>query len=293
MNNRLVAVIAVICLAVGAGVGILGFIWLVGGDGTPSTQVSAPTLDANSVPTLNPEQAFAAVTEVAQLREQLAGLEATVSGFAANNVATTPLAPNEVATAEPTSEATEVVAAERVLFRIDGANSTVTFTLQEDLRGDRIDVIGTTQEVAGDIVIDPSNPSLSQIGTIRINARTLATDNENRNRALRSQILRSSQDEFEFIDFVPTALSGLPTTATVGESYTFDITGDLTIAGATNPVTFSTTLTATSATTLSGTATALVRWADWGIRIPSVPGVANITEEVTLAINFTANAVES
>ena len=83
------------------------------------------------------------------------------------------------------------------------AESQATFTLQEDLRGARTTVVGATSEIGGNIMVNLTDPSASSIGTILINARTLETDNSFRNRALRSQILKSAQDAHEFIVFEP------------------------------------------------------------------------------------------
>ncbi|MBZ0292455.1 MAG: YceI family protein [Anaerolineae bacterium] len=294
-----IVVIALAAAVIGAIVGILGYVWVVGGDGAASEPISAPTLDVNAVPTLNPTEGVAAVTQVAELSAQVASLQATNEALvtAQAEMPTEEIQP----TAVPTEEAavmTEEAAAEadsdtagRQLYRIDPANSTVTFMLQEDLRGVRTDVIGTTTEVAGDVILDFDSPVASQIGTIRINARTLATDNEFRNRALRAEILRSSQDEYEFVEFTPTAIEGLPDQITVGETYDFNIIGDLTILGQTKEVTFS-TQASLSDTQITGTATTNVIYGDWGISIPNVPQVANVTEDVTLTLDFVALQVE-
>ena len=311
MNMR-ANIVALVSLAVGAAVDSLGFTWIVGGDGEPSTEISAPTLDVNALPTLNPTQAFDAVTQVAVLNAQMADLQATIDSQQATMQSAAEMAESAIQTVdaveaqptdvpteevveepEPTQVPTEEVAAARTLYRIGTDGSEVTFSLDEDLRGSRITVVGATDQVAGDIVIDFGNPAASQIGTIRINARTLETDNNFRNRAIRGQILRSSEDEFEFIEFVPTALNGLPESVTVGETYTFEIVGDLTITGVSREVTFTTTVTMDSETAISGVATATVLYADWGINIPDVPSVSNITDEVILAIDFVANQAES
>ena len=84
--------------------------------------------------------------------------------------------------------------------------SEVLFRIDEMLFGDPNTVVGTTNEVAGDLLLDFDNPSNSQIGLIRINVRTLSTDNAIRNRALRGQILEVNRDEFEFAEFTPTQL---------------------------------------------------------------------------------------
>lgn len=180
----------------------------------------------------------------------------------------------------------------RVLYRIVPELSQVSFALQEDLRGVRTNVVGTTNQMAGDFIIDFDEPFFSQLGTIRINARTLQTDNENRNRALRAQILLSAQDQYEFIDFAPTFLNDIPTFVEVGQTYTFSITGNLTIIGVSREVTFDATAVLVTANQVAGTATTTVRYADWGIRIPNVPGVSNVTDDVVLTLNFIANQVE-
>lgn len=214
--------------------------------------------------------------------------------------ATATEAPTEIPTEAPTATETEEVAAveeeettaARALFRITTEESEVRFNIDETLRGDDITVVGTTDQVAGDIIVDFSNPSSSTVGTIVINARTLETDNMFRNRALRSSILRSAQDEFEFSEFVPTELSGLPDSVAVGDTIEFEIVGDLTVAGVTQPVTFVTTVNIESEGRISGLATATVLYDDFNITIPDVSGVTNIADEVILEIDFVALMVE-
>lgn len=292
MNVRTLA-IALVALLIGAVGGILAYVWAVGGSGAPSAAISAPTLDINAVATLNPTQAFDAATQVAQLNNTARDLQATIDAMNAAQSAAQAPQPTAEPTSAPTVEAVVPEAAARTLYRIAPGNSLVMFALQEDLRGVRTDVIGQTTQVAGDIIVDFANPSASEIGVIRINARTLATDNEFRNRALRSEILQSANDAYEFIDFTPTSLVGLPDSTAVGETYTFNIIGDLTIIGIAQEVTFTTYLTVDSETQISGTATATIAYADWGIAIPNVASVSNVTPDVTLTIEFTADRVDA
>src|SRR5690606_8727528 len=103
---------------------------------------------------------------------------------------------NEVSsTLEVTNES------EGVVFSIVPEESEVTFTLEEDLRGIRTTVVGRTNQVAGDIFVNFETPQASEIGEIVINSRSLATDNPLRNGQIRSNILRSSNDAYEFINF--------------------------------------------------------------------------------------------
>jgi polyisoprenoid-binding protein YceI len=193
------------------------------------------------------------------------------------------------ATAAPDAPAAEGPVAEPVVFNITPGESTVSFELDEDLRGERVTVVGTTPDVAGQIAVNFDNPAASQVGVIRFNLRTIATDNDFRNRAIRGQILQSAQDEFEFGQFAPTSISGLPETPIEpGEPITFEMTGDLTLRDVTNPVTFAVSIAGASPESLTGEATATINRNDWGLTIPSVPGVANVEEEVLLRIQFVA-----
>lgn len=181
--------------------------------------------------------------------------------------------------------------AEAVVFSIVSEESEASFSLEEDLRGSRITVVGTTNQVGGDFAIDFANPSASEVGTITINARSLETDNNFRNQAMRSDILQSAQDEYEFITFAPTSLSGLPDSVEIGETYTFDIIGDLTIIDTTTEVTFNAEVTIVSETEITGSATTNILYGEWGLPVPSAPIIANVSEEADLAINFVASSV--
>lgn len=175
------------------------------------------------------------------------------------------------------------------IFQISQADSHVRFELDEDLRGNRITVVGGTNQVAAQLAVDFNNPQATQVGIIQINARTLATDNDFRNRAIQNEILDTGS--YEFITFEPTALSGLPQTAVnSNDTVTFTIEGTLTIRDISQTVTFDVEVTAVSATQLRGIAQTSINRTDFGLNIPSAPGVANVEEEVDLIIEFTANA---
>ena len=173
-----------------------------------------------------------------------------------------------------------------IIFSIDRIDSSVSFTLNELLRNVPTTVIGSTNQVAGEIVIDIENPEKSQIGTILVNARTLTTDNDFRNRAIKNEILKTG--DYEFISFVPSSISGIPDNPQRGEEMTLEITGDLTIKDITKETTFNATITVASETLMTGFAFTMVRWSDFDIIIPKVPNVADVDEEVMLEIKFSA-----
>ena len=181
----------------------------------------------------------------------------------------------------------------RSLFRIDTERSVVRFIIDEELQGSPKTVVGVTDQVAGDIVVNFDNPASSQVGEIRINARTLETDSEFRDRALRSEILESSRSEYEFVSFVPTAVTGLPESISIGQEVSFEVTGDFTVRSITNQVTFTVTATVVSEERIDGLGTTQVTRDMYNLTIPQAPGVANVSNDVGLEIEFVARLVES
>jgi polyisoprenoid-binding protein YceI len=174
------------------------------------------------------------------------------------------------------------------VFQIDPNASSAEFVIDEILRGSPKTVVGTTNQVAGQIAADLKDLDAAQVGAITINARTLTTDADGRNRMLQNQILQTG--EHEFITFAPKRMIGLPETGTVGQSFSFQMVGDLTIRGTTREATFDVAVTPTADNRLEGSAFTTVRYADWGVSIPQVPSVAGVEEQVDLKLNFVATA---
>jgi len=179
------------------------------------------------------------------------------------------------------------------VFRITPEESEVRFIIHEDLFGQPNDVVGRTDQVAGDILLNLNDLSKTDVCTVKVDARTLVTDSEFRNRAIRGQILQSAQDQFEFAEFTPTGITGLPDRITIGTPVNFQITGDLKVRDIVNPVTFDVTATLVSNERLEGTATAGVTRTEYNLTIPNAPGVANVADDVRLEIDFVAVPVTS
>ena len=175
-----------------------------------------------------------------------------------------------------------------VVFSIVQAESEVRFTLGELLSGVPTTVVGATDQVAGEIAIDPENPASTKVGVIQVNARTFATDSDFRNRAINNSILETGR--FEYVTFTPSEIANFPENPSIGESLEFQISGDLTVRDFTNPVTFDVVVTAVSESRLEGSASATIARADYGLQIPEVPRVADVDEEVLLEIDFVALA---
>lgn len=272
----LVLILLLIALAGGAAGGILGYLWITGGSGEASLSVQdkLATQEAS-------DDALEAAVGTAIFDAANSVIADAVAAAVAEAVDTSVSAAMEAA----------VAVSEPVEFAIVSAESLASFTLEEDLRGVRTTVVGATNEVGGSILVNLADPRASSIGAIVINARTLETDNSFRNRALRSRILQSARDEYEFVVFEPRELSNWSASSvTIGDTLTFDITGDLTVVDTTRSVTFAASVTLESETRIRGRAEVNLLHADFGLVIPDVPSVANVTDDVTLRLEFVALA---
>lgn len=262
---------------IGGGYFVYAFL-IEGGSGEASRDTEAQAINAATLSALASQNAPSGTEDTTEVVSEVATEAPTTEGSAAE----TPVA-GEI------SSATEVVGITGFrFFSISSEESRVRFYIDEELRGQPTHVKAETSEVAGCIYVDTASPASTILGPIEINVRTLATDSDLRNRAIRSQILESAKDEFEFAHFVPTAITGLPESVSVQTEFTFQVTGDLTIRNITNSVTFDITLTPVSETRLEGIGTAQVTRAEYNLQIPNVPGVANVSDDVKLEIEFVA-----
>ena len=123
--------------------------------------------------------------------------------------------------------------------------------------------------------------------------RTLRTPEERRDHTIRSRILQSASDEYEFTEFVPMELVGLPPSVEMGKPEPFQIVGDLTIRDITHEVTFNAELTLVASDRIEGTAITTIQREDYDLEIPSVPFVAGVGEDVIIGVDFVAIATEA
>lgn len=238
---------------VGSVAGIFLFIRAIGGSGEPSAPITAPTLDLSAITTMSDS-----APQAAQI--------------------VTPTPPPTVTPAPRPAR----------LFRIVPEESEARF-LVDELRP-LMTAIGRTRQVAGDILVDFERPANSRLGVVRINLRTLRTGDADRDAAIRGGILLSARPEYEFSDFTPTAINGLPDTVIVGEPVNFQVVGDLPLRGITHSLTFEVTVTVLSETELKGLATTQINRHDYGLLNDGLLE-HGVSETVRLELEFVARAV--
>jgi polyisoprenoid-binding protein YceI len=188
--------------------------------------------------------------------------------------------------AYPGAEGSGDIVGDTAVYEIDPARSEARFLINEVLRGADKTVVGVSNNLGGQIAFDLNNPGSAQIGTILINARDFVTDSDFRNNAIANKILLTN--EYEFVTFEPTAISGLPDSAVIGETYPLQIAGDLTITDQTREVTFDAEVTPLSENELAGLAKLEILYADFGLIIPFARAVDSVEENVKLELEFIA-----
>ncbi|MBP7773930.1 YceI family protein [Candidatus Gracilibacteria bacterium] len=171
-------------------------------------------------------------------------------------------------------------------FVIVPEKSEAKFEIDEVPMSAPFHVVGVTKDVSGQISVNEKDPKASMVSPIQINARTLKTDSDMRNGAIGRMILKSETNEF--ITFTPTTVSALPDKFEIGVQYTFETTGQLTIAGTTKEAVFNVKARAVSNNEIQGIATSSLKYSDYNITIPSVPIVASVSDIVDLTFSFVA-----
>lgn len=172
-------------------------------------------------------------------------------------------------------------------YKIDEANSNAEFHIGEILNGKPFEVIGTTDQITGEVSVDISDLTKSGAGIFKVNAQTLKTDAERRDSAIARFILKSEDPKNQFVTFEPKSTALLPQDKSFPGEYNFTITGDLTIAGIKKETTFTAKANASNLEKITGKATATIKRADFNLVIPKVPFIASADEEVDLILNFT------
>ena len=117
---------------------------------------------------------------------------------------------------------------------------------------------------------------------------TLSSDERDRDNFIKNDTLQVRQ--FPTAEFLPTKTSGLTLPLAGSGTFTFTLTGDMTIKGKTKEVTFDVTAKR-DGSDLTATATANPSWkfGDFGMRAPSVPfRVLSVTDEIRAAIDIVA-----
>ena len=202
------------------------------------------------------------------------------------------VAPIPTATTEPppTPESTAAAptapseATQSATAFVLGEGTVARYMVEEVLASQGFKVAtGETSEVVGRIVFDADGAIVADESSIVIQAGTLKTDNDRRDRYVREQTLQTAN--YPEIIFRPTSAEGLPSPLSEASGEVeFTLSGDLTIRDQTRPVTWD--VTAEFGGSITGLAVIDIDFEQFGMDKPSVAVVVSVGDTIRLELDF-------
>jgi polyisoprenoid-binding protein YceI len=226
-------------------------------------------------PTPNPTTAVAVPTPPTATVEPTT----TVAPIPTATTAPAPTPESTVAAPAPPSEATQSATA-----FVLGEGTVARYKVEEVLASQGFKVAtGETSELVGRIVFDADGAIVADESSIVIQAGTLKTDNDRRDRYVREQTLQTAN--YPEIIFHPTAAEGLPSPLSEASGEVeFALSGDLTIRDQTRPVIWN--VTAEFDGSITGLAVIDIDFEQFGMDKPSVAVVVSVGDTIRLELDF-------
>lgn len=173
----------------------------------------------------------------------------------------------------------------RLEFVVAPTGNEARYRVRERLVGRDLDndVVGTTKQVSGRLVVQSDGRVVRDSSKIVVQAATLTTDQTRRDNWLRRRLLES--EKYPTVELVPATFTGLTSPIPPGTSRTFALTGNLTIHGVTRPTNWQVTARGEGRDVV-GTATTSFTFKDFNLEQPRVPIVLSVADTVRLEYDF-------
>jgi len=152
------------------------------------------------------------------------------------------------------------------------------------------DAIGRTKEVTGTIVLKTDGSIVSPDSRFVVGLQTLQTDRSQRDNFVRRNLLQI--DQYPTAIFVPTQVTGLPSSLPQSGDVTFKLVGDLTIRNVTKQVTWDVT-GKIQGNELAGQATTSFKFDYFGLTQPKVPVVLSVEDHIQLELDMVLQRVNN
>ncbi len=216
--------------------------------------------------------------------------DATPPAPAPNTRAVPTPTPQSNAAPQATAGAAAQPAAGMRTFRIVPEQTEASYEVQEQFLSRDLPskAIGRTNAVEGEFQFTTDGRPTGQVTYIRVDLRTLTSDDRRRDNRIRQQWLESNT--YPYAEFASTGVEGVPESYTEGQEVSFKLLGNLTIREVTRPVTFDVT-GKLEGDTVTGTATTQILMKDFGFDPPSIAGMLTVQDGVTIRVQFTAKEV--
>ncbi len=210
-----------------------------------------------------------------------------------------PTVVQESPTQEEPVEPTEPAAPESsgpITFVVVTEESSASYVADEEFFEDAVErfnvplgqtiTVGTTPDVSGQLTVVKTDPPTIVSGEIRVGLGSLTSDQNRRDQQLQERLNIIS---FPDAVFIPTSIEGFPPGYTEGQTANFQLVGDMTIAGLSQPVTFESTATLVDGR-IEAEAQTTFLLSSFGIEPPSFLGVFDVQDPLT--VNVTLVLVE-
>lgn len=145
------------------------------------------------------------------------------------------------------------------------------------------DVVGTTKDVTGRVVIDGMGKVIKDSSRIVVNVQTLTTDQKRRDNYLKGKSLETAK--FPQVTLVPVTFDGLTEPIAAGQEKTFSLVADLTVRDVTRPTTWQVTARR-QGNDIVGTARTQFTFKDFNMDQPRVPIVLSVADTIRLEYDF-------
>jgi len=178
-------------------------------------------------------------------------------------------------------------------FTVSSTGNEARYRVREQLAGLDFpnDAVGVTPKVSGAIVVDDAGALVPGQSRIVVDVTALKSDKERRDGYVQGRLLETAK--FPTVEFVPTAIRGLPSPLPAANGKVgprqLEMTGDLTVKGVTHPVTWKGTASYENGQ-VTGSAETAFTFDDFQMDKPRVASVLSVADTIKLEYDFTLAA---
>jgi polyisoprenoid-binding protein YceI len=190
--------------------------------------------------------------------------------------------PIEQEVAVATEERPEAAA---VFLTIAADGNEARYRVRERLVGFELpnDAVGATGEVTGSVGLERNGRVIPEASIIRVDLTGLRSDEERRDGFLQRRTLETSEHPEAVLR--PTEIRGLPLPLPTSGTRSFELLGDLTIRGVTQPTTWDIAANFEGGI-VSGAARTAFTFEDFALAKPRVPAVLSVADTIRLEYDF-------
>ncbi|MCC6177719.1 MAG: YceI family protein [Chloroflexi bacterium] len=252
---------------------------------TPTAMIAEPAPPATMTPLASPD----ALTSPGPLASPPAAASPAASPVASASPAASPAGASP--TASPGASASPVAAQPPLSgprYRVVAEQSEASYQAREKFvdRPLPSEAIGRTRDLAGDIQLERDGILRGLVLQMRVDLRTLTSDQPRRDNFIRQNTLQT--DQFPYAEFRALGLVG-PMEYQPGDDVEIQIPGTMTIKGREYPLVWD-ARARLDGDTLIGTATTRVKLSSVGLEPPRL-AILSVEDEMTWAIQFVAARV--